>query len=192
MGDSPDILFASASLQKATLIIGTGIGLLSPSISHDSLDAVRMLIGHDSLRPTSASADASFSAGPLNTESANYPAYATAIRSVISEPEIGGRITHTMLSRLLTDFHEDCSPVCITVFRLLCERFPMQMAQWVPAATAQIPPKSLRQADREKFLTTFSQAMESGNLSGVRNAFTALDRAARRDRERTMASSSRR
>jgi transportin-3 len=97
-----------------------------------------------------------------------------------------------MLSRLLTDFHEDCTPICITSFRLLCERFPEQMAQWIPAAVAQVPAKDLRQADREKFLATFGTAIQAGNLAGIRNAFTALDRAARKDRERMMASNTRR
>ena len=182
----------SSSLQNAILIIATGIGLLSPAISHDSLDALRTIVGHDSLRPASASSNASFSAPPPGPEAANFPAYASAIRSIISQPEIGGQMTQTMLSRLLTDFHEDCAPLCITSFRLMSERFPEQMSQWVPAAIAQIPLKDLRQADREKFLENFGTAIQAGNLSGVRNAFTALDRAARKDRERMMASNSRR
>lgn len=97
-----------------------------------------------------------------------------------------------MLTRILTDFHEDCTPVAIVLFRLLAERFPAELAQWVPAAVAQIPPKDLRQADREKFLGTFGDAISAGNLTGVRSAFSTLDRAARRDRERMLATSSRR
>lgn len=160
--------------------------LLSPVISHDGLDALRLVVGHDSLRPSSESANASFSAPPPSKESANFPSYAAAIQSVISQPDIGGRLVQTMLTRLLTDFHEDCSPISITLFRLLSERFQGQMSQWVPATIAQIPTKDLKQAEREKFLNSFGTAIQAGNLGGVRNAFVALDRAARKERERMM------
>ena len=74
----------------------------------------------------------------------------------------------------------------VTLGRVLAERFPQEMAQWVPSAIALISPKDLREPERQKFLTSFAQGISTGNLGKVRNSWNQLDRASRKERERLL------
>lgn len=182
--DAPDLILSSPAFPASVQIAVTAVSLLSPIISLDGLDAVRLLVGHDSLRGASATPSGYGAPSSNPAEAAQFPAFSQAIRSVISNPEIGARLVHLLLSRLVTDFHEDCSGMAVTLARLLAERFPTELAQWVPAALATIPAKDLRDQERQKFLDSFTKAMNERNLGGVRNAWSQLDRASRKQRER--------
>ena len=188
--NTPELFFLSSAFPSAVQIAITAVTLLSPTISLDGLDALRQIVGHDCLDAAAPSSSNGGGGGggvapsAPGSERAQWPAFASAIRSVLCAPEAGGRLVSIMLGRLVTDFHEDCAPVSITLFRLLSERITPQMAEWVPAAAQQIPGKDLAQTERDRFVNSFGTAVSSGNLAGVRNAFVQLDRAARKERER--------
>lgn len=185
---SPDLVFLSSVFSNTVQIAISAITLLSPNVCHEGLDTIRVIVGHDCLRASSTtnqgSNNMSFPTGTDPQQVANWDNYAAAIRSVISQPEAGGKLVQILLSRLVTDFSEDCAPMSVTLARLLAERFPQELAQWVPAALSTISPKDLREPERQKFIAGFSEGMSTGNLGKVRNAWTNLDRASRKERER--------
>lgn len=183
----PDLLFLSPAFNNAVQIAISATTLLNPSVCRDGLDTLRTIIGHDALpsqlQPASNPINVNGGGGE-SSKSGNWSAYASSIRNVIAQPTFGGRLVQILLTRLVTDFHEDCSPMSITLGRMLADKFPQEMSQWVPAAIAQIPPKDLREAERESFGRSFMTALSSGNLNGVRQAWVQLDRASRKERER--------
>jgi transportin-3 len=175
----PDLLFLSPAFPSAVQIAVTAVTLLDAHVCHDGIDTLRTIVGHDSLssNPTMFSAADTKQASSMNQ-------YAQAIRGTIAQPDVGGRLVSIILTRLVTDFHEDCTPMSITLSRLLAERFPQELAQWVPAAVSQISPKDLREPERQKFLSSFNEGLSTRNLGKVRSAFTNLDRATKKERER--------
>lgn len=112
------------------------------------------------------------------------PAFAAAIRQVISSENAGQRLVQILLTRLVTDFHEDNAPMSITIARLLTQSFTQEMATWIPAAVQSLPPKAIKDAERDKFLAGCSKALQEGNPNAMRSAWVQLDRASRKERER--------
>ena len=179
---APHILFDSAELTNALHIAVTATTLLSPHVSHDGLDTLRSVLGHDMLSSSNNGMPNSVYT-PIEQQK-----YAAVVMQALAQPEFGGRATSVIVTRIVTDFHEDCTPTAITLMRLFGERLPEQLASWVPQAIAALPAKSIRDADRAKFLQSFSTSITHRNLGGVRSAFVTLDRATRKDKERMLSS----
>ena len=182
---TPDLILLSSAFLNALQIAITTTTLLSAAVSHDGLDTVRLIVGHDSLRGSATQPPPLSSSAPNDPRESDKGAeYANVIRSTFGQPDVGGRFVYILLSRLVTDFHEDCAPMSVTLGRILAEQFPQEMAQWVPSAIALIPKKDLREPERHKFLLSFEEGIRTGNLGKVRNAWNQLDRASRKERER--------
>lgn len=182
--DSPSILFLSPAFPSAVHIAISAINLLNPNVSHDGLDTIRVLIGHDALNTQNNQpfGDASHLSA---RDQANMPRYATAIRQVFSNENAGQRLVDILLSRLVTDFHEDNAPMSITIARLLAQSFAQEMATWIPTAVQKLPPKAIKDSERDKFLAGCSKALQDGNPNAMRTAWTQLDRTCRKERERS-------
>lgn len=181
---TPSILFLSPAFPNAMQIAISAINLLNANVSHDGLDTVRVIIGHDALNTQNNQGYGS-SSYLSPRDQANMPTYAAAIRQVISTENAGQRLVQILLTRLVTDFHEDNAPMSVTIARLLTQSFPQEMATWIPTAIQNLPPKSLKDSERDKFLAGCSKALQDGNPNGMRAAWTQLDRACRKERERS-------
>lgn len=188
--DTPSILFMSPAFPSAVQIAISAINLLNPNVSHDGLDTVRVIVGHDALNTQN---NQSFGSNSYLSErdQANMPNYAAAIRQVLSNDNAGQRLVQIILTRLVTDFHEDNAPMSITIARLLAQSFPQEMATWIPTAVQHLPPRAVKDTERDKFLTSCSKALQEGNPNGVRSALNQLDRACRKERERSTLASAR-
>ncbi|KAK9897915.1 nuclear localization sequence binding protein [Cystobasidium minutum MCA 4210] len=180
---SPSILFLSPAFPSAIQIAISSVNLLNPNVSHDALDAVRVIVGHDALNTQNTQGyGAPSHLSPR--DQANMPAFAAAIKQVLSGENAGQRLVQILLTRLVTDFHEDIAPMSITIARLLTQSFPQEMAQWIPAAVQSLPAKAVKDAERDKFLAGCSKALQEGNPNAMRSAWVQLDRASRKERER--------
>lgn len=161
----------------------SAINSLNPNVSHDALDTVRVIVGHDALN-TQNNQGYGGSSHLSARDQANMPTYAAAIRNVMSTEHAGQRLVEIMLTRLVTDFHEDNAPMSITIARLLAQSFPQEMTVWIPTAVQNLPPKAVKDVEREKFLAGCSKALQEGNPNAIRSAWIQLDRASRKERER--------
>lgn len=182
--DSPSTLFLSPAFPSAVQIAISAINLLNPHVSHDGLDTIRVIVGHDSLNTQNSQpfGDASHLSA---RDQANMPRFAAAIRQVLSNENAGQRLVQILLTRLVTDFHEDNAPMSITIARLLTQSFQQEMATWIPNAVHSLPTKAVKDNERDKFLAGCSKALQEGNPNGMRTAWTQLDRACRKERERS-------
>lgn len=188
--ETPIILFLSPAFPSAMQVAISAINLLNPNVSHDGLDTVRVIVGHDALNTQNNQPYGAPSQLSLQ-EQANMPAYAAAIRQVLSTEGAGQRLLQIILTRLVTDFNEDNAPMSVTIARLLAQSFPQEMATWIPSAVQNLPPRTVKDTERDKFLASCSKALQEGNPNGIRSAWNQLDRACRKERERTSLASAR-
>lgn len=185
---TPSIIFLSPAFPSSVQIAISATALLNPNVSHDGLDTVRIIVGHDSLNPQQSPFN---EADKLSARDKQHlPAYAAAIRQVFSENGIGQQLVQTLLTRLVTDFHEDNAPLCITVARLLAQSFRDEMAIWIPIAVQGLPPRSIKDTERDAFLANCSKALQANTPNGVRMAWVQLHRACLKSRERSSLTSS--
>jgi transportin-3 len=181
---APSVLFLSAAFSNSLQIAISAINLLNPDVSHDGLDTVRVIVGHDALNTQNNAQNYGSSSSLTPSDQASLPAYAAAIRQVISSDNAGQRLVQILLTRLVTDFHEDNAPMSVTIARLLTQSFPQEMATWIPTAVQSLPPRALKDSERDKYMTSCSKALQDGNANAMRNAWSQLDRACRKERER--------
>ncbi|KAJ8296639.1 hypothetical protein OF846_000989 [Rhodotorula toruloides] len=172
---APQNIFTSPAFPAAFQCTLTALTLPSPRIVLAALDAVRAVVGHDSLHPESNGSFASPS------QQAAFPTYATAIRAIIES-------TATQLMQLLLDVlvggGEDEPYNVLTILRLLSIQFPTVLAQTIPAAVELLPARAAGPADKAEFLAKFNGAITAQNPNQVKEAFTWLLRASRRSRDR--------
>ncbi|KAK4333544.1 mRNA transport regulator MTR10 [Rhodotorula toruloides] len=172
---APQHIFTSPAFPAAFQCTLTALTLPSPRIVLAALDAVRAVVGHDSLHPETNGSFASPS------HQAAFPTYATAIRAIIES-------TATQLIQLLLDVlvggGEDEPYNVLTILRLLSIQFPTVLAQTVPAAVELLPARAAGPADKAEFLAKFNGAITAQNPNQVKEAFTWLLRASRRSRDR--------
>ncbi|GAA5899857.1 hypothetical protein JCM5296_006198 [Sporobolomyces johnsonii] len=172
---APDHIFLSTAFPAAFQSTLTALTLLSPQVVLNALDAVRAIVGHDSLHY-----DPSDPHLPPAMH-ATYPNYVAAIRAVIEA-------TSVQLLQLLLDVlvggGEDEPYNVLTILRLLSIQFPMVLAANVPAAVELLPAKVAGPAEKAEFLNRFNSAITAQNPNQVKDAFTWLLRTSRKSRER--------
>lgn len=135
---APDLLFLSSNLSAILSVAISALSLVSPAAIRNATDFIIDIVGHESL-----------SATPNVPKAAEYSA---SIRSAINQ--VGFQTVSALMLGLITEFEDTATT--ITSFRLFADRFPTEFASWVPAALAQIPPKSLAQSDRDAFMEKFN------------------------------------
>ncbi|GAA5861972.1 hypothetical protein JCM1840_006893 [Sporobolomyces johnsonii] len=172
---APDHIFLSTAFPAAFQSTLTALTLLSPQVVLNALDAVRAIVGHDSLHYDPSDPHLS------PAMHATYPNYVAAIRAVIEA-------TSVQLLQLLLDVlvggGEDEPYNVLTILRLLSIQFPMVLAANVPAAVELLPAKIAGPAEKAEFLNRFNSAITAQNPNQVKDAFTWLLRTSRKSRER--------
>ncbi|KAH8930017.1 nuclear localization sequence binding protein [Atractiella rhizophila] len=175
---TPNLLFLSPSFPVALQILIQSLTLPSTDTVIAVLDALREIVGNDSLDLPSSAPSTPLAPGPAD------PSYAVAIRSVLDQH--GYVLIGILLNGVAITFHEDCSPTVITLFRLLSEHCPNQLSTWVSqAAERALPTRDVGLGVREKFLSQFGVAMSEGNPNKVKEAFVNLYKACKRTRDRS-------
>lgn len=146
---SPHILLLSPAFPTAFQAILSSLTLLSPAILLSTLDAVRSIIGHESLcfDPT----DPSYNLSAADT--ALYPAFATAIRSVVEPSSL--QLVELLVNELVS-FSEDTGSNVLTIFRVMSIAFPATLNSTVPACVSRIGDKLVDDAGKTKFVNQFN------------------------------------
>lgn len=133
----PELLLLSPSLSAVFQTLLSSTTLLAPQIVLSTLDALRGIVGHESLQSPSP-----------------FPAaFGSAIRTVVDGAS--GALIPALLG-LLVDGFEDAATNILTILRLLAVQFPMQLTREVPLAVEQLPGKTVSGAERAEFLTKFT------------------------------------
>ncbi|KAG8901213.1 Nuclear import receptor [Tulasnella sp. 403] len=176
----PEYLILSPSFASSFQVAITALTLVHPDIIFPALDLVRSLIAHDSLNPTPAPSPRP---SPIPGQTASFAQFAIVIRQVVRDN--GFQLVGFILAGLLTHFPEDALPVVVSMFRMLAVTWPNELATWLPPVVEQLSVASLPVAAKGQFLDDFARALSSGNVDQVKQAVVALNRAARRARERT-------
>lgn len=138
---SPSSLFLSSALPAAFQSTLSSLTLLRPDIVMAALDAIRGIVGHESLQSNAA---------VLAPNSDNTGA---AIRAVIEATS--AQLVELLVSGLV-DGPEDASSSMVTVLRLLSIMFAPQLAATVPEAIANLQSKSLSDEESTEFLSRFT------------------------------------
>lgn len=165
---TPDLVILSPQLSHSLTFVASALASVNGKIIRRSVDYVLQLVGHDAMSPNPP---------PHLPRQAEYN---SAIKTAVSQT--GFSVVSAMILGLVTDYEDTAS--CVTAFRLLAERFPSELLQWVPAALQQLPPKSLSANEQQTFLAQFSEAMGNRDLSQARSAFMNLDRMSRKAKRR--------
>ncbi|KAG9043201.1 Nuclear import receptor [Tulasnella sp. UAMH 9824] len=160
----PDYVLLSPSFPPSFQAVLTALTLVHPDIIYPALDLLWMILGHESMTPSAS-------------QPAKYAQYATTIRQAVSAN--GFQFVGLLLTGMVTTFPEDSVHLVASLFRLLAGGWRPELATWLPPAVQQIPAASLPAEARAKFLT------DMGNLDHVRSSVLALNRTARRAKERS-------
>ncbi|GAA5966217.1 hypothetical protein JCM21900_003336 [Sporobolomyces salmonicolor] len=172
---APDHIFLSPAFPAAFQSTLAALTLLSPQVVLTALDAVRAIVGHDSLHYDPSDPHLS---PAMHTA---YPNYVAAIRAVVEA-------TSVQLLQLLLDVlvggGEDEPYNVLTILRLLSIQFPMVLAANVSAAVELLPAKVAGPAEKAEFVNRFNSAITAQNPNQVKDAFTWLLRTSRKSRER--------
>ncbi|KAK4704603.1 transportin-3, partial [Phenoliferia sp. Uapishka_3] len=161
----PELLLLSPSFPLCFQTLLSTTTLLSPQIVLSSLDALRAIIGHESLEsPTPFPA-----------------AFGSSIRTVVegASPSLA-----RVLMTGVVDGFEDASTNILTILRMLAVQFPQVLVREMPAAVEQLPVKSVSPAERAEFLTKFQSSMSVQNPNQAKESFTWLLRTSKKSRER--------
>lgn len=147
----PDHILLSPAFPAAFQSTLTALTLPSVRIVLDALDAIRAIVGHDSLHDPS---DQYLSPA----QHASFPAYASAIRAVVEAHA-------TQLVQLLLDVlvagGEDEPHNVLTILRLLSIQFPAVLAQTVPPSVERLEQRAAGLEEKQEFLGRFTTCVAS-------------------------------
>ncbi|KAI5479719.1 mRNA transport regulator (Mtr10) [Pseudohyphozyma bogoriensis] len=166
---APALLFLSPSFPGAFQTALSTATLLSPAVALAALDAIRAVIGHESLHQA---------AGGQVYGVPFPPTFAPAITAVIDS--VAFQLVSILVEGLV-DGMEDVSSNALTLLRVMAAQFPSQLAASVPNAIEALEVRFASAAEKTEFMTRFSNA---GNPNQVKDAFTWLLRTSRKSRER--------
>ena len=121
---------------------------MPPQILLGALDAVRAVIGHESLQYDPSDPHLS----PQLAQA--YPQFATSIRSVVSEPGAARELVRLLLDALV-DGHDDLTSNVLTMFRLLGIQFAPQLVANVPLALDALDARVVGHDDKVAFAQKF-------------------------------------
>ncbi|GAA5979043.1 hypothetical protein JCM5350_004214 [Sporobolomyces pararoseus] len=177
--DCPDGIFLSSAFPAAFQSVLTALTLLTPQIVLTALDAIRDVVGHESLSWDSSNPP---HLSPYEQQRfQNYPQFQVAIRAVVEASAV--QLVQLLLD-VLVGGGEDEPYTVITILRMLSIQFPTVLAANVPVAVEQLPTKAAAATEKAEFLTKFNAALTAQDPSKMKDAFTWLFRTSRKSRER--------
>jgi len=143
----PETLILSPSFPPIFQTILTALTLVQVDINYPALDLLRRILAHDSL----INPPGTPSAGQSNQNTM----FATAIRQSMAEQ--GFQLVGLVLTGLVTYFVEDTNSLVITIFRILADLWPNELATWLPPVLEQIPTATLSLPAKSQFLSDFGR-----------------------------------
>lgn len=143
---SPELVLPSPLFGPAFQAILTTLTLEMPAIIIAALDALRSILGHESL---------SFSPSDPNPPpiAALYPSFSAAIRGVVtgSKEQLVGLLVNGLVS-----FSEDTTSSVLTLLRVLSIHFSDVLAAALPAAVENLPVKIASKEEKIEFMNKYT------------------------------------
>ena len=139
---APDVFFPSPAFPIAFRTAMAGLNLVQVDIVFTALDVIREVLNNDCLEPVASPPP-------------EFVVYASAIKDVVQKE--GLELTGLLLAGLTGDFFEDTVSSVIAIFRSLVGLWPTQLLSWLPVVLQQLPPSTVPDAAKTKFLSEITQ-----------------------------------
>jgi transportin-3 len=141
---APDVFFESSAFQVAFRAAMASLTLIQTEIVFATLDLFRFILTHDCLHPHDA----------MSPPPPKFPLYANAVNRVMEKE--GQDLVGLLLSGITGDFPEDSSGMTIAIFRALVSLWPQQLLQWLEPALQSLPPATVPDDAKTRFLNEVS------------------------------------
>lgn len=185
----PSQLLLSPVFPHAYRVALSALHLYQVNILSASLDFLREVIGHDSLAiPPSGVPNRTsdgLPTGPAYTDvhRQEMALYAQSIRTTVEEQ--GLPTLSALLQGMISTFDPDTIPTVMVIFRVMAVNFDAEKLKgWIQLATENLTTSYVPLSEKQKFVQSYQNALQSRNLDAIKPALQSLYTASRKSRER--------